>query len=126
MQTPISPRLFEVQCRIEPNGDLAVLANNTARAWIKEQQARGRLSDDILWDAFEGYWANGMYEPFDAGRANPFVGLTSAPCIAESMNVEDDGERTIEGRLWYFNEYCLEDPMETLKCKGRVVFTLAP
>lgn len=115
-----------LQCEVMERGNLLVLADNQARAWIKEEQDRGQSSDDILWDGFEGYWNNGSYYPFDAGQANPFVGLTSAPCIAEEMDIDDDGSRRIAGRLWWFPNYCVIDPVEELKRKGRVIFTFAP
>ncbi|ABM96998.1 hypothetical protein [Methylibium petroleiphilum] len=108
-----------------PNGNLQVCADNAARAWIKEEQQLGRGSDDILHGGTEHYWTNGSFEPFDAGQANPFVGLTSAPCIAEHMTVRDDGEREIDGRLWWYPNYAITDPMEVLKRTGSVEFQAA-
>jgi len=107
------------------SGDLQLTADNETRAWIKEQQAREVDSLSILSAGTDHYWTNGSYEPFDAGQANPFVGLTDAPCIAESMTVHDDGEREVIGCLWYFSAYMLRDPIEELKTRGRVVFSLA-
>lgn len=106
------------------DGNLLIQACNESRAWIKEEQQRDQTSDDILWFGFEGYWNNGGFHPFDAGLANPFVGLWSGPCIAESMDCDDDGDRSVYGRLWAFMDYCITDPVEELKTKGRVVFTL--
>lgn len=120
----IPPRPI-LQCEVLESGNLRVIADNEARAWIKQEQELGRTSDDILWDGFEGYWNNGAYWPFDAGQGDPFVGLTSAPCIAESMDILDDGSRRIEGRLWWFPNYCVVDPVDELKRKGNVIFTFA-
>lgn len=108
-----------------PNGNLKVSAANAARAWIKEEQQLGRTSDDILHGGTEHYWTNGSFEPFDAGQASPFVGLTSAPCIAEHMTVYDEGDREIDGRLWWFVDYAVIDPMEVLKRTGSVEFRAA-
>ena len=108
-----------------PSGDLQLTADNETRAWIKEQQAREVDSLSILSAGTEHYWTNGRYEPFDAGQANPFVGLTDAPCVAECLDVHDDGEREIVGRLWYFPAYMLRDPTEDLKRRGNVIFALA-
>lgn len=106
-------------------GELIISANEAQREWIRERQNAGEGSDNILHAMFEGYWTNGSYEPFDAGDGNPFVGLTSAPCIAECMNVEDDGTRTVD-RYWYFNLYMTIDPMDELRNTGVVVFLPAP
>lgn len=115
--------MFSVE--VLPNGDLKVCAGNKARTWIKDEQLSGRFSDSILQDGMEHYWTNGGFEPFGAGEANPFVGLTCAPCIAETLDVLDNGEREVVGRLWYFDRYAIEDPMEQLKRTGKVVFNLA-
>jgi hypothetical protein len=80
---------------------------------------------DLLYPLLEPYWANGGFEPFDAGAGNPFVGLTSAPCIAESMNVDDDGMRVIVGRFWHYGDYMVKDFVALLRRDGKVVFDLA-
>ena len=109
-----------------PNGDLLVTADNATRAGIKEALADERNGFwGVLADLFEGYFTNGSYEPFDAGDGNPFVGLTSVPCIAESMSYLDNGDKRIDGDFWYFDNYMLVDPLDELKRKGRVIFTLA-
>lgn len=83
----------------------------------------GDLDDlERLYRLLEPYWSNGGFEPFDAGEGNPFVGLTSAPCIAESMDVDDDGACAITGRLWYFGDYMVRDFIEELRNHGRVAF----
>lgn len=76
-------------------------------------------------DAIEPYSCNGSFTHFDAANGNPFVGLTGAPCIAESMNINEDGdEYSIEGRAWYFDEYMLEDDAELLASGEAVVYRL--
>lgn len=109
---------------ILPNGDLRLTADNATRAYIAEELRSGNRNS-VLWTLLEHEWANGGFTPFDAGDANPFVGLTSAPCIAESMTTEDDGENVIEGRFWYFANYMLRDELEELRDKGRADFQLA-
>jgi hypothetical protein len=111
---------------ILPNGALCLAAGNDARAAIKELQARHGGDDvSILTELTEPYWTNGSFEPFDAGRGDPFVGLTSAPCIAECMDVADDGQRSIDGRFWYFGDYMIRSPIDELKRRGRVIFSQA-
>lgn len=82
-------------------------------------------SDQAWHEGFEHYSCNGSYTPFDAGEGNPCVGLTSAPCIAESLDVDDDGSKEIVGAFWYFGQYMLVDYVEEILREGRVVFTLA-
>lgn len=107
---------------VTPNGNLKLTANNAARAWLKEQVLDGKRDLDILWDGLEGYWNNGSFEPFDAGDANPFVGISSAPCIAESMDVDDDGTKSISGRFWHHRNYMIESFADQLKNRGFVYF----
>lgn len=114
-----------INCTILDNGDLRVTADNETRAFIAQSQHDERSHWTILADLFEPYFTNGEYEPFDASNANPFVGLTSAPCIAESLTVLDDGTREIDGRFWYYADYMLINELNELKRYGRVTFTLA-
>ena len=109
-----------VNCKVLESGALLVTCDNETRAYIKEHMPENYWG--TLADIFESYLTNGSFEPFDAGQGNPFVGLTSAPCIAESLTVEDDGTRVIDGRFWWFPNYCLDDPLEQLKRHGRTVF----
>jgi hypothetical protein len=112
---------------ILPNGALRLTADNITRAAIKELQARRYGGDDvsILLELTEPYWTNGGFHPFDAGEANPFVGLTSAPCVAECLDYRDDGRRSIDGLFWYFGDYMIRSPIDELKRRGRVVFQAA-
>jgi hypothetical protein len=105
-----------VDATVLPNGNLVLTADPETR----EEIDRAGLDLHAL---LESYWANGSYTPFDAGNANPFVGLTSAPCIAERMTTLDDGTNEIDGRLWWFPNYAVECPIETLAKSGRVVFS---
>jgi hypothetical protein len=110
---------------ILPNGDLKLTASNEGRKELAEWFALDRNYWTMMADIFEPYSSNGSYEPFDGGDGNPFVGLTSAPCIAESLDTDDDGNREVIGNFWYYNDYCITDDMEELKNKGYVIYTLA-
>ena len=83
--------------------------------------------DDVttLMHLLEPEWTNGRYEPFDAGAANPFVGLTSAPCIAESMGYDEDADKSVVGKLWWFPNYMVRSPIDDLIENRKVVFTFA-
>jgi hypothetical protein len=116
---------MQVEITIAANGNLVLtLPQEHREEWAYRMQAVG--SDVALHEAVEGYWTNGSFEPFDAGDANPFVGLTSAPCIAEAMSVNDDGTREIVGRFWYFQNYMVTDFGAILRDTGTVEFQRGP
>ena len=111
-----------ITCTILENGNLQLVADD-AESLQSEHEARGFWS--AFCDGMESYSCNGYFAPFDAADGNPFVGLTGAPCIAESMTIEDDGTQTIEGRFWYYGDYAITCPIERLIAGESVVFTLA-
>ena len=107
---------------IEPNGNLKINASEAGREWITDNKDRGYWS--LMADIFEPWSCNGSYNHFDAGQANPCVGLTSAPCIAESMDVDDQGNCSVVGKLWHLNNYMIQDDLEDLCQKGFVEYQL--
>lgn len=114
-----------INATVLPSGDLKLTACNETRSDIVRWMRDGRDRWTIFADLFESYSCNGSFTPFDASDGDPFVGLSSAPGIAEAMTVEDDGARAIDGRFWYFGDYMIRDELEELARRGRVVFTLA-
>lgn len=107
------------------NGDLALIANAATRKFLKDSDGSDMCPE--IFDLFEPESCNGGYTLFDAGNGNPFVGLTSAPCIAESLTAPtENSPREVDGRLWWFPDYQVINFVEELREKGRVVFTLAP
>ena len=115
-----------ITCTIQPNGNLLITACNETRAEIAAMQRNNRDYWSIMADLFESYSCNGSYTPFDAGNGNPFVGLTGAPCIAESMSYDDNGQAEIIGKFWYFSDYVFRDDLDELKRYGRVIYRKAP
>ena len=79
----------------------------------------------ILLEGTEHLWTNGSYHPFDAGQGNPFIGLTEAPCIASSLDIDDQGQMSVEGDFWYYGDYMITNPIEQMLDAGFVDFTLA-
>jgi hypothetical protein len=111
-----------INCTILDNGNLKITSDNETRHDIATLD--GYTTYDTIWcELMEPYSCNGSYTYFNAGDANPFVGLTSAPCIAETMDYADNGDRLIVGRLWAFMDYQITDPLIELRSKGRVIFT---
>ena len=107
------------------NGDLQLTPTQDGIEFINDEMIdTDRDYWSIMADLFEETACNGSYTHFGAGEANPYVGITDAPCIAEDMDVLDDGKREIVGKLWYFDNYCLEMETETLALGESVIYTL--
>ena len=115
--------MFCLDAKVLPNGNLKISADNENRAWM-DDYPEGTDDSVILDEGFEHYWATGSFYPFNPESANPFIGLTSAPCIAESMDIDDNGKRTVVGRLWWFPQYQTTSVIDELVEVGEVVFTL--
>ena len=115
---------IELEARIEPNGDLTLLANQATRDHLTELEDDTDFSN-AMFDLFERWSSNGSYTLFDAAQGNPFVGLTSAPCIAECIDHDDNGEAEIVGRCWWFPNYQVTSYAEELRTKGQTTFALA-
>ena len=107
--------------KILPDGNLKISASNAGRQWLKENESRGYWP--VTADIFEPYACNGSFVHFDSGAANPFIGLTSAPCIAETIEYSDIGEAEIVGKLWVFTDYQTLDDLAELKNKGCVIYS---
>ena len=109
------------------NGDLELsIANDADREELQELLDNDNFGYwSIMSELLEEYSTNGGYSHFDGGNGNPFVGLTSAPCIAESMDVLDDGENAIVGRFWYFGDYATHNEIGMLLKGERVIYSLA-
>jgi len=114
-----------LNCTILQSGALRLTADNETRRQIADDIAAGRDWWTIWMDLFEPYFTNGGFTPFDSGDANPFIGLTCAPAIAESLDVHDDGKREIVGRCWYNANYMTCDELDELKRFGRYTYALA-
>jgi hypothetical protein len=110
-----------------PNGNLSIVADDQeTRDWIAGKLESSNWGYSQIWcELVDGYSCNGSFTYFDAGDGNPFVGLTSAPCIAESMNYSDNGDCEIEGRFWYFDNYQIESELSQIVETGKTEFTLA-
>ena len=87
--------------KILDNGNLSVTADLPGE--IQEMIDDGKDYWQIMSDLFEETACNGSYTVFDGSVGNPYVGLTDATCVAESLDVDDEGNKTIDGDgFWYW------------------------
>lgn len=112
---------------ILPNGHLQLSLEPDERDDLIAANERGGEMGALM-DLTEPYWTNNGFHPFDAGQANPYVGITSAPCIAERMSGPDEasGKYEIDGRLWWFPTYETTGIVDELLEHGKVVFSAVP
>lgn len=111
-----------MKTEILPNGNLRFTLETDEE---KEDVAGfGHEWERILWD--------------NVGRCSPLGGngwyvvapemigaLTEAPIVSDDVSFDDDGKIDHIGRVWWFPNYMVECPVETLAEKGSVIFTLA-
>ncbi len=115
---------MQLNLNILENGNLEISFDESDREEI-EEMLESKTDLDILLEGTEHYFTNGSFHPFDAGHANPYVGLTDATCIAESLDFDDDGEAEIEGAYWYDAHYALRCCITEMLESGKVVFLKA-
>lgn len=111
-----------IDCEILDNGDLKITADEETREYIADRQEAGVGYWSIMADLFEGFSCNGSFTHFDAGQANPFVGLTSAPCVAEEMGYPDSGDLETIGRVWWLSDYAIRDDLGELQETGETIY----
>lgn len=105
--------------RVLPNGDLEISVDPDGD-YDWDRLLHG-TTDQALADLLEYEIGNGwdIIDPSDTGD------LTSSPMICDDVTVKDDGTRVIYGNVWWFPNYQIESPIETLRNKGRVIFERA-
>ena len=102
--------------KIEPNGDLTLLLEYDEaedfekRDWSYILEESGFAPNSVLC----------LVDPEDIGA------LTSAPIFTDYAEWKDDGTCLVKGNVWWFPDYCLEDPVDTLCRHGQVTLTAAP
>lgn len=122
---PVPPYLDEehLSFTILPNGDLRMEANVPARMLLAESDQGWEYSPAMM-RMMEEFSCNGSYTLFDPSRGNPYVGLTDVPCIAESLDLADSGQRFVRGRLWIYKDGTWCNYVEDLIECGEAIFTL--
>lgn len=85
------------------------------------QGSRWSVPEDSIWsDLFEDIRGNSGID-WLTGE----IGLTGAPIIGMEVERDDNGDLEETGNVYWFPNYCIESPLETLLNTGRVVFTKA-
>jgi len=98
------------------NGCLLIQANNEDRAELKCQYEQGGYprAEDFVIESM-GQLGYDWVLPEECGA------LTSAPIFSDEKTMNDEGEVTFVGDVWWFPNYMLDDPWEILKNRGRVI-----
>ena len=112
--------------------NVQILENGDLKLSLESDDDFGQLKIDsnsygefAICDLLEPYSCNGSFAFFDASDGNPCVGLTDAPCIAEQLDWDDEGNAEIIGNFWYYDDYMVKSFIDELLNDGEVTFTLA-
>ncbi len=103
------------------NGNLVITLTPEGRDSITDAQADGHNTDaeQFMHDLFEWQTCNGWewIAPEKIGA------LTDAPILTDSAERDDEGQLTSVGRVYWFPNYQVESPVQSLYERGRVTFT---
>lgn len=101
------------------NGDLEITP--TAQAVEEAERFLQLAPNDALYELLEDYLCNGwaFVPPEKIGA------LTDSPILTDEIAYGDSGSIEYIGSVWWFPQYQVENEIETLLKKGKVVFSLA-
>lgn len=87
---------------------------------MRELKEHGEI--DTWYELWEPFQTNGMYYPIDPNFT--WVGLTSDPyIITDDLEIDDDGEQTIKGDIYYCPNYAVISVIEELVRHGQYTLT---
>ena len=102
------------------NGNLVVTLTPEGKQEIADAIADSKNigSDDFMLELFEYELCNGwgVVNPEDVGA------LTDSPLFSDETVFDEDGDFESVGRIYWFPNYQIESPVETLYEKGEVIF----
>lgn len=107
------------------NGNLVIVAEPEDFEMLGEMKERVGANDILFMSELleeTGWDGNGVLmsiSPEDVG------GLTDAPIVTDDRTIEDDGKVVVNGSVWWFPNYMIENFADTLIKTGRVTFALA-
>jgi len=104
------------------NGNLQISLTAEGKEFLTEKQEDNYFTCGWF-DLMENYACNGSYSPTDSSEIG---GLTEAPIILSCKDVDDNGAVIIhpDTKIWYYNEYMINDPFAVLLSGDPVIFTL--
>lgn len=102
------------------NGDLEISTSGRIGRKALKENFPNLDADASLYDAFEYLTANGLnwIAPESIGA------LTDSPILSDSP-LEDSGSLGDGAKVWWFPNYAIESPLQTLVETGKVVFKRA-
>lgn len=69
-----------------------------------------------------GYSGNGVFMPISPEDIDA---LTGAPMLTDELEIKDNGDRVVKGKVWWYPGYETTSFLEVLLTKGSVTFTAA-
>jgi hypothetical protein len=109
--------------QILPNGDLKFTLDSDEQAEWKEELADKEWIDFVEIFAETGLRGNCELDNIPAEAVGA---LTDSVIIADGVDYDPGGVIGAVGNVWWFPNYMVEDPAETLVNTGEVIFTAAP
>ena len=108
-----------VELRTNERGDLEMIP--TSQALADADHFLELPTMDALYEILEDWLCNGweFVLPENIGA------LTDAPILTDEIIYGDLGTVEYIGNVWWFTNYAIENEVETLLKKGKVVFSLA-
>lgn len=116
---------MQLNAKILDNGNLEITYDSIDYDEICEMLDAGKTDIDILLEGFEHYLTNGSFTPFDGSDGNPRIGLFGGTCIAEVMNIDEEGNCEIDGNFWYDGEYAIRCAITEMLLEDKVIFLKA-
>ena len=103
------------------NVNLAITLTPAGRDFIAEAVAEGKniCSDAFMDDLFEHPLCNG----WNRVKPEELAALTSSPIVTDDFQRDNHGKLVKVGRVYWFPNYQIESPVETLRDAGEVEFT---
>ncbi|MCZ2113085.1 MAG: hypothetical protein LC131_04525 [Anaerolineae bacterium] len=111
---------------IDAAGNLVISRLRSEKADLQEMLEKCVHKDHgFLADLLE-YTGRGPNGHLDQVAPEDIGALTDAPILTDDLEVDDQGVKTIHGRVWWFPNYQIESFAETLIKTGNVTFQLVP
>lgn len=103
-----------IRAKIQKDGYLKITADNEGRRELKEINEYFRMENLVAEELNQTNFQFLLPEIIGA--------LTDAPIICDDLSIDDAGTVISVGDTWWFPDYQVTDPWETLKNTGRVIF----